>query len=180
VVARNDLTALIATFADRRQADAFVAELRRAGFQNDEIGVVTLRGHGTATKVEEGAAVGAVTGGAVGAYVGAVATGLIPGVGPVIAAGGLVAGVLGGAAAGATAGRVVGALVEVERTGTHARPDEHDPLHGRTLVSVQALGRGREALAILHRCQEATDPVRVPTAPDAKAGAAGTGLTWLD
>src|SRR5207244_13478774 len=101
-------TALFATFEDRRQAERFVAELKRAGFKDEELGVLTP--HAVSHPVEEGAAAGAVTGGALGAVAGAVATGLIPGVGPVIAAG-LLAGVLGGGAAGAATGGVLGALI---------------------------------------------------------------------
>src|SRR5207244_11938310 len=103
-------TGLIATFADRRRADRFLEELRRAGFPKDEIGVASPQPAAPETPVEEGAAAGAVTGGVLGAFAGALATGLIPGVGPVIAAG-LLAGVLGGGAAGAATGGVLGALI---------------------------------------------------------------------
>src|SRR5437899_822882 len=171
------MTAVIATFADRRRADHFVEALRQAGFQNDEIGVVTPSAEGTDTKVEEGAAVGAVSGGALGACAGAVATGLIPGVGPVIA-GGLLAGVLGGAAAGATAGGILGVLIELDIPESEARRHEQDVLAGRTLVVVQALGRGGEALAILHRCQVADGQLQTPVAKDAAySGEVRTGAT---
>ncbi len=105
------------------------------------------------TKVEEAAAAGAVTGGALGAFTGAVATGMIPGVGPVVAAG-LLAGVLGGAAAGAAAGSVLGALISLGIPDDEARKREQEFLAGRTLVVVQALGRGGEALSILGRDQD--------------------------
>jgi hypothetical protein len=147
-------TAVIATFTDRRGADHFVEELKEAGFRDDEIGVATPHEEATGTKVEEGAAVGAVTGGTLGACAGAVATGLIPGVGPIVAAG-LLAGVLGGAAAGATAGGLVGALIGLGIPEPEARQHEEAVLGGRTIVVVQAVGRGAEALAILRRCQAA-------------------------
>jgi hypothetical protein len=157
---KHQMTAVIATFADRRQADRFVEKLTQAGFRNDEIGVMALHEESTGTKVEEGAAAGAVTGGALGAFTGAVATGLIPGVGPIVATG-LLAGVLGGAAAGATAGGALGALIGLGIPEDEARRHEEEFLAGRTLVVVQALGRGTEALAILQR-EQATAGRRSP------------------
>jgi hypothetical protein len=144
-------TAVIATFTDRHEADCFVRQLQEAGFRDDEIGVISPGQAESESMVEEGVAVGAVAGGTVGALAGALATGLIPGVGPVIATG-LLAGVLGGAAAGAAAGGVLGALVGLGIPETEARRYEQAFLAGRTLVVVQALGRGGEALAILRRC----------------------------
>jgi hypothetical protein len=151
---KNQMTAVVASFGDRRQADHFVEELRQAGFRDDEIGVMAPHDDSTGTNVEAGAAAGAVTGGAVGAFTGAAATGLIPGVGPVIAAG-LLAGVLGGAAAGVAVGGVLGALINLGISESEARQHEQAFLGGRTLVVVQALGRGTEALAILRRSQDA-------------------------
>jgi hypothetical protein len=75
---------------------------------------------------------------------------LIPGVGPIVATG-LLAGVLGGAAAGATAGGALGALIGLGIPEDEARSHEEEFLAGRTLVVVQALGRGTEALAILEQ-----------------------------
>lgn len=146
----KQITAVIATFTDRHEADRFVDELRQAGFRDDEIGVISPEANSTESRVEEGAAVGAVAGTTVGAVAGALATGLIPGVGPVIASG-LLAGVLGGAAAGAAAGGLLGALIGVGIPESEARRYEEEFLAGRTLVVVQAIGRGAEALAILHR-----------------------------
>jgi len=147
----KQVTAVITTFADRREVDCYVEELRQAGFREEEIGVISPEGAGAETRVEEGAAVGAVAGGTVGAVAGALATGIIPGVGPIIATG-LLAGLLGGAAAGAAAGSVLGALIGLGIPETEARRYEEEFLAGRTLVVVQAIGRGAEALAILHRC----------------------------
>jgi hypothetical protein len=149
----TDITAVIATFADRQRAEHYIQELRRAGFKDNEIGVMAPHAEATGSKAEEGAAVGALTGGTLGAFAGAVATGLIPGLGPVLAAG-LLAGVLGGAAAGATAGGILGALIGLGIPEEEARRYEEEFLAGRTLVVAQAIGRGGEALAILHRCQD--------------------------
>jgi hypothetical protein len=147
---RTQTTALIATFAERQQADRFIEELRGAGFQADEIGMVSPRPEAQEGHVEEGAAAGAITGAVLGAFAGALATGLIPGVGPVIAAG-LLAGVLGGGAAGAAAGGVLGALVGLGVPEEEARRHEEAFQAGRTLVAVQSRGRNAEALAILTR-----------------------------
>jgi hypothetical protein len=146
-------TALIATFEDRRDADRFVQELKHAGFAEEEVGVLAPDKDGG--HLEEGAAVGALAGSALGAFAGAVATGLIPGVGPVLAAG-LFTGIVGGAAAGATAGGLVGGLIGLEVPNEKARHYERELLHGRTLVAVQAVGRGGEATAILRRCRSGT------------------------
>jgi hypothetical protein len=156
-------TALIATFSDRHQAELYVDALRRAGFKDEEIGVLTP--HTEETHVEESAVAGAITGGIIGAAAGVVATGLIPGIGPVLATG-LLAGILGGAAAGATAGGVLGALISLGIPESDARRYEEEFLAGRTLVAVQAVGRGGEALAILRRCDRSLGPRRHPSAPE--------------
>src|SRR5262245_33264268 len=119
---QEEITALIATFWDRRQANRFIDELKRSGFKEDEIGLVPPD---HTTPVEEGAAAGAITGGTLGACAGAAATGMIPGIGPVLAAG-LLAGVLGGAVAGATAGGLVGALIGLGVPEDQARKHEED------------------------------------------------------
>jgi uncharacterized protein (TIGR02271 family) len=150
----------VGVFEDRSDAERAVNELRRAGFRDDQIG---FAGHGEAPEgseswqtagpgeAGEGAAKGAVGGGILGGILGALATGLIPGIGPVIA-GGLLAGILGGAAVGAVGGGVLGALV-----GSLGVPEEEAEYYdsefrgGRTLVTVKADGRDREARDILHR-----------------------------
>jgi hypothetical protein len=151
----KQMTAVIGTFADRHAAERYVAELKRAGFKDSEIGMTSPHREGDNTlKAEEDIAVGAVAGGALGAVAGAVATGLIPGVGPVLAVG-LLAGLVGGAAAGATAGGLIGALVGLGIPEEEARRYEQEFLAGRTLVVVQSPGRAAEALAILRRGEPA-------------------------
>lgn len=156
-------TALIATFADRLRADRFVQELHRAGFQNDEIGVISPGPENHEHPVEEGAAAGAITGGVLGAFAGAIATGLIPGVGPVIAAGILV-GVLGGGAAGAATGGILGALISLGIPEEEARRHEEAFQAGRTLVVVQSQARNGEALAILRRMEREAQPLGAASA----------------
>lgn len=149
---KEEVTALIATFVERRNAERFVDELKRARFKDDEIGMVAPHDQ-EIEPAEEGALAGAITGGALGAAAGAVATGLIPGVGPIVAVG-ILAGMLGGAAAGAGTGSLVGALIGLGVPEDEAHKYEQEFLAGRTLVVVQALGRGGDALAILNRLND--------------------------
>jgi hypothetical protein len=157
---KKELSGVIASFADPRHAAHYVDELKRAGFTEEEIGV--LSPHPSHTEdVEEDAVAGAITGGMLGVVAGAVATGLIPGVGPVLVTG-LLTGILGGVAAGATAGGVLGALIGLGIPEDKARRHERDVLAGRTLVVVRAEARGGDALAILRRCESSLAPVEVP------------------
>jgi hypothetical protein len=156
VIATPQISGVITTFADVRHAKHYVEELKRAGFRDGEVEMHVP--HGKALEVEEDALAGAISGGMVGAVAGVVATGLIPGAGAVIA-GGLLAGALGGAAAGAAAGGILGALVGLGLPEDQARRYEEEFLAGRTLVVVQALGRGGEALDILRRCQADLKPL---------------------
>jgi hypothetical protein len=147
----EQVTALIATFRERHQADRFVEELKHAGFQPDQYGLIAP--HEAENPVEEGAVAGAIGGGVIGVAAGAAVTGAIPGIGPMLA-GGLLAGVLGGAAAGAAAGGVLGGLIGLGVPEDRAQKYEEEFLAGRTLVVVQAVGRGADALAILNRLNQ--------------------------
>jgi hypothetical protein len=150
--ATKSVTALIARFADRERALRYVDELKRAGFRDDEIGVVTPAREGETAPVEDAAATGVLSGTVLGAVAGAVATALIPGVGPVLATG-LLAGAVTGALTGAAAGGVLGTLIGMNVPEEDARRYQEELRQGRTLVIVQALGRGGEALEILRRCE---------------------------
>jgi hypothetical protein len=146
---------LIGVFEGRPQADRFVNELRRAGFRNDQIGVMTQHEAPHADQAEEGAVAGALTGGTLGAVAGALATGVVPGLGPVIAAGTLAA-ALGGAAAGATAGGLVGALIGMGVPEEEAHYYDGELRSGRTLVVVNGDERLAEAVLILRRFKQAS------------------------
>jgi outer membrane lipoprotein SlyB len=150
----HEVSALIASFADRSRAERFVKELKRAGFKDEEIGILSPHDH--KDEVEEDTVTGALTGGALGAVAGAVATGVIPGLGPVIAAG-ILSGVLGGAAAGAAAGGILGALISLGVPEDKAHSYEEEFLAGRTLVVVQAVARGGQAMEILQRCNHSEE-----------------------
>ena len=143
---------VVGIFNDRSQAQQAVAELKRLGFRDDQIGVVGRDGvqSGTAggketghSKAGEGAAVGVATGAGVEAPVGGagIAAGMLPAIGPVIA-GGLLASVLASAAAGGAAiAGLVGALVGLGIPEEEARHYEGEVKAGRTLVTVKADGR---------------------------------------
>ena len=117
---------VIGVFSDRDQAQTAVDDLRRAGFRDDQIGLVSRTAtpaHATHTTThdqakektglpedpthshwEEGAGIGAAAGAATGAGLGlAVAANLIPGLGPVIA-GGTILAILASAGTGAAVG----------------------------------------------------------------------------
>jgi len=127
------------------QAEAIVAELKSAGFGNNDISVLFPDTTGTRdfaherkTKAPEGASAGAGAGGVLGgalgwlAGIGALA---IPGVGPFIAAGPIMA-ALGGAAVGAAVGGVGGALVGMGMPEIEAKRYEGKIHGGNILISV--------------------------------------------
>ncbi|MFN0070720.1 MAG: hypothetical protein ACKVVP_04420 [Chloroflexota bacterium] len=146
---------VVGVFERREQADNAVAELRRVGFQDDDIGFAVRGGEapeGTSDMNQggagEGAATGLLTGGVIGGLVGAAASGLIPGIGPVIA-GGILASVLGGAAVGAAAGGLLGALMGLGVPEEEARYYQTEFEAGRIIVTVKAGARFDEADGIL-------------------------------
>jgi hypothetical protein len=150
---------VVGVFTDRAAAQRAVSELRRAGFREDQIGVVGRSDSDAAaadevsgSKAGEGAAVGAAAGAGVGAlWALGIAAGVLPAIGPVIA-GGLLASVLASAAGGAAAGGVIGALIGLGVPEEEARYYEGEFKAGRTLVTVKADGRSAEAESILRTC----------------------------
>jgi len=151
----------VGVFSDHVQADQAIAELKRAGFRDDQIGVAARdwraqTGTGTVKKEDdtmagEAALAGAITGAAGGALVGlGILAGVIPVIGPAIAAGTLGI-ILSNAAAGAAVVGLVGALVGLGIPEEEARYYEEEFKSGRVIVTVKADGRYDEALAILRR-----------------------------
>jgi hypothetical protein len=155
---------VVGVFEDSSNAIQAVRALRDAGFADNQIGIVSrdsgTKGHRerfglsddpTNSKWEQGTAVGAAAGGATGLGLGlAVAGGLIPPLGPVIAGGTLVA-LLASAGAGAAVGTVVGGLIGLGIPEEDAQYYGTEVESGRTLVTVQAGDRNREASAIMQR-----------------------------
>ena len=146
-------------FEDRNDARKAIDELKRIGFRDDQIGVVShdtenengkATGEG-ATKVGGGAAIGAATGAGVGAlWALGIAAGLLPGIGPIIA-GGILASVLASAAGAAAVGGIAGALVGLGVSEEDANYYEGEFRGGRTIVTVRNDARYGEAEATLRR-----------------------------
>jgi len=158
-MATSKRSTVVGVFADRKQAQQAVAELRKAGFSEEQIGVVArdADGHTTDAAASKGSkvAAGAATGVAAGAGVGAlwalgIAAGMPPAIGPVIA-GGLLASVLASAAGGGAIAGIVGALIGLGIPEDEARYYEGEVHAGRTLVTVKADTRYDEAVTILRR-----------------------------
>lgn len=154
-------------FADRRNADRAVDDLKKAGFTDAQIGVVmrdSIEGHpkgehSKETHAAEGALTGALGGGVLGGVAGylvAIGALTIPGIGAVLAGGalaeaiGVVAGTAAvGAGVGAAAGGLVGVLVGMGIPEKEARHFERGFGAKDVLVTVKAGDRIMEALAIL-------------------------------
>ncbi|HWG42732.1 MAG TPA: general stress protein [Gemmataceae bacterium] len=167
---------VVGVFEDRGAAQKAVAELRRVGFHEDQIGVLAREERGASaratgepdtgdSKVAEGAATGVIAGAGVGALwaLGIVTLGL-PAVGPIIA-GGIFASILASAAGTAVAGGILGALVGLGVPEEHAKYYESEFQTGRTLVTVKAGEKYREAENILHHL----GAYNIHTAPAATA-----------
>ena len=177
-------TTVIGVCPGRAEATRAVADLRAAGFRDDQLGVIIrdyrhgvapdprsgLEGDTTYTRWEEGSGVGAAVGGATGLGLGlAVAAGAIPAIGPVVAGGALVA-LLASAGAGATVGALLGALAGLGVPEDDALRYKAELEAGRVLVTVQDAGDGAaEALKIIRRHG-------TPVDPGSPVGVYGTGL----
>jgi hypothetical protein len=154
----TERSTVVGVFEDRDQAERAVGALRRLGFDDSQIGMVTqdqatpaqfFTLHAKDTKWEAGAATGALTGGAAGSLLGvAVAANIIPGVGPMIA-GGVLAGILASAATGAAGGMLIGALIGLGIPEEEAGFYDNEFRTGRTLVTVRANGRYAEVVNLL-------------------------------
>jgi uncharacterized protein (TIGR02271 family) len=148
--------AVVGVFENPREAQACVSELKRSGFRDDEIGILSRNrdhetGDGAGTKAEEGAAIGAATGAGVGAlWAIGIAAGVLPAIGPAIA-GGIFASILASAAGAAAVGGIVGALVGLGIPEEEARFYESEFKAGRTIVTVKAGRRVSSAREIIGR-----------------------------
>jgi uncharacterized protein (TIGR02271 family) len=158
----SDRTTVIAVFDDRTQAQRAIAELKRAGFTEKEIGVTTRDGESGdgrlarasddgETHAKEGAVAGVAAGAGVGALWGlGILAGVLPAIGPAIA-GGTLAAILSSAAAGAATAGIAGALIGLGIPEDEASYYDQEFRAGRTVVTVQALGRQAEARSILQQ-----------------------------
>ncbi len=153
---------VVGVFDDLRMAQAAVEELRRVGFREDQIGVVTRDAaageHGAAIKEgtgshwEEGAAIGAAAGAGIGAlWAVGMATIALPPILPAVLVSSWLVSILASAASGAAIAGVAGALIGLGIPEDEATYYEGEFHSGRTLVTVQAPGRYEEARDILAR-----------------------------
>lgn len=149
----------VGVFETRAAAERAVADLKAAGYRDDQIGMVakdasgkTVRTDGAGeTNAEEGAAIGAVAGAAGGALVGAgIVAGVIPVIGPVLAIGTLGT-ILINAAGGAAAASIVGALVGWGIPEEDAKYYESEVQAGRYLVTVDRGTRTDDPRAVFTR-----------------------------
>lgn len=152
---------VVGVFEDQGAAQKAVAELRRAGFGEDQVGVLVrdmphradrdaMETEDTTSNVGAAAATGAITGAGVGAlWALGIATVGLPAIGPVIA-GGILASLLASAAGTAVAGGILGALVGLGIPEEQARSYESEFHAGRILVTVQTADDYRKAENILH------------------------------
>jgi hypothetical protein len=159
VMATTTHSTIVGVFDDRLRAQKAVEELRRAGFWEDQVGVIAresddyrqVKSPEVGSKWEEGAVAGALTGASVGGlWALGIAAGMVPAIGPVIA-GGLLASVLASAAGGAAVAGIVGALIGLGIPEEEAEYYEAEFKAGRTIVTVRADGRNDEAWGILRR-----------------------------
>jgi len=150
---------VIAVFESKHQADRAIADLKAAGFTDDDLGMVHKNAEGKVvhsddedTYAEEGAVAGAVAGAGAGALIGAgVLAGVIPVIGPVLAVGALGTILLNAAGAAAIAG-IAGALIGWGIPEEDAEYYESEVQAGRYLVTVAAADdRAAEARAVLRR-----------------------------
>jgi len=154
--ARQNFT-VIGVFENDADADRAVAELRKIGIRDEQIGVARRDDTASTETAEEGteAAPGAVTGAVTGLGLGALAglgvvSGVIPVVGPAIAAGTLGV-ILSNAAAGAGIAGLIGALVGAGVPEHEARYYHNEFAAGRTILTVNTNDLSREAGDILRR-----------------------------
>jgi hypothetical protein len=148
---------VVGVFENPTQAQKAVNDLRKAGYRDDQIGVVSHNRDGSANvsndasgnKAAEGAAAGVATGAGVGALWGlGILSGVLPGIGPAIA-GGTLGILLSSAAAGAAAAGVAGALVGLGIPDEDAAYYEGEFKSGRTIVTVKDGAKGKGAHSVL-------------------------------
>lgn len=127
-MATQEMRRAVGTFANHTQTEQALTTLRDAGFDMNDVSVITKHDDDnkiagaevkdeTGNRAGEGAATGATTGGVLGGITGllvGIGALAIPGIGPVMTAGAVgtaIATTLTGGAIGAAAGGLVGALV---------------------------------------------------------------------
>jgi hypothetical protein len=153
---------VVGVFPDRSRAEEAVRELRKVGFLDSQIGVVSQErdparagnepsaDRATNSKLAEGSALGAAAGAGTGAlWALGIAAGMLPAVGWVV--GGTLMAVLASAGGLATVGTIVGGLIGLGIPEEEAHYYEGEVKAGRTLVTVNADGRAAEVRSLFSR-----------------------------
>jgi len=154
----TDEMATIGTFNDLSSAEQTINELRRAGFQADEISIID---HTTENPTQVPPETQAPEDNAINGFIRGAITGAISGIFVVLAIPGLaeVAGVgrwfeiLGGAALGAVTSGVLVALSTFVFMRPRTRLIAQGAENGRFLVTLKNPGRKEEAVSILRRVE---------------------------
>ena len=149
----------VGVFATRDAADRAVAELKKAGYRDDQIGLVGKNADGKTVKTDgagdthagEGAAIGAAAGAGVAGLVSlGVSFGVIPVIGPILAVGPLAAALIS-AASGAAAAGIAGALIGWGIPEEDAKYYEGEVKAGRYLVTVDRGDRADDVRGVFTR-----------------------------
>ncbi|WP_018978319.1 YsnF/AvaK domain-containing protein [Saccharibacillus kuerlensis] len=157
---------IVGVFNTEREASSAIQELKRTGYNTDDISIVTRDKKDmrkledeTGTMAPEGAAGGAATGGVLGG-IGGLLAGLgalaIPGIGPILAAGPL-ATTLAGAAVGAAGGGLVGGLIGLGIPEHEAKEYDAAVDEGNILVIVDTEDANRSEVYRIFRDNNSTN-----------------------
>lgn len=145
---------IVGVFETQREAQQAIAELRRAGYTEDQIGVISQQtdepvARDSGTRAEEGAAAGLATGAGLGALWGlGILSNVIPGIGPAIF-GGTLGVILSSAAAGAAAVGLGGALAGMGIPDDDADYYDQEFRKGRTIVTIHGSPDGSRAREVM-------------------------------
>jgi len=156
-MAQPSRNVVVGVFESPSEAQQAVAELRRLGFPDDQLGVISRTEVVKPDRADEGAVEAMGGGAAAGALAGlglgflwalAAIVGAAPGV---VFGGGLLIALLGEAGAFAAIGTIVGALVALGVPEPEARWYESEVQAGQVVVTVRSSDRYNEAFAVLRR-----------------------------
>jgi hypothetical protein len=163
----------VGVFNSHKAAELAVADLRAAGYRDDQIGLVAKDAKGNTVRTDGAGETHAGSGAAIGAAAGAgvmalgslaVSFGVIPVIGPILAVGPIAAALIsagGGAAAGGLAGALIGWGIPEE----DAKYYEDEVQAGRYLVTLDVGSRATEARSVYTRhggYDRSTAPVSRP------------------
>jgi len=149
----------VGVFGTHEAADRAIADLKKAGYRDDQIGLVGKNASGKTVKTDgaghthagEGAAIGAAAGaGAMALGSLAVSFGVIPVIGPILAVGPLAAALIS-AAGGAAVASIAGALIGWGVPEEDAEYYEDEVKAGRYLVTVDRGDRKDDVLMVFTR-----------------------------